>query len=79
MRQKVFRTGDRLAITLPKEMVDALALAEGNDVSVELDAMSNRILIAPSIGEAEGVDTEFVKQVADFIEQYRPALKALAG
>ena len=36
------------------------------------------IVVAPSATEAEGVDAEFAKQVADFIDQYRPALEALA-
>ena len=51
------------------------ALAEGGEVSVELDAAHRQIVIAPA---ADGVDVEFARQVADFIESYRPAIEALA-
>ena len=47
-------------------------------MSVQLDKAHGRIVIAPAITGAEGVDAEFAKQVADFIEEYRPALEALA-
>lgn len=78
MIRKIFRTGNSTVVSLPKEMLDALKLAEGGEVSVELDTEQGRIIIAPSTAEVEGVDAAFAKQVADFIEQYRPALDALA-
>lgn len=34
--------------------------------------------IEKDLVEAMGVDDEFVRQVDEFIEQYRPALEALA-
>jgi antitoxin component of MazEF toxin-antitoxin module len=67
-----------MVVSLPKQMLEALQLAEGEEVSVELDAENTRIVITPSTGDADGVDAQFAKQVADFIEQYRPALEALA-
>ena len=78
MIRKIFRTGNSTVVSLPKEMLDALKLAEGSEVSVELDTEQGHIIIAPSPTAAEGVDAAFAKQVADFIEQYRPALDALA-
>jgi len=78
MVRKLFRTGGNVVVSLPKEMLDALQLAEGEDASVELDAEHGRIVIAPSTTDAEAVEAEFAKQVADFIERYRPALDALA-
>ena len=52
--------------------------AEGGEVSVELDADRGQIVIAPSVQAVDGVDVEFARQVADFIDNYRPALEALA-
>ena len=78
MNRKIFRTGNSMVVSLPKEMLDALALSEGGEVSVELDTEHGHILITPVVAEETGVDAEFAKQVADFIEEYRPALDALA-
>ena len=47
-------------------------------MSVELDADRGQIVIAPSVQAVDGVDVEFARQVADFIDNYRPALEALA-
>lgn len=78
MVRKIFKTGNSTVVSLPKEMLDALHLTEGEEVSVELDAKHGRIVITPAALEADGIDAEFAKQVADFIDEYRPALEALA-
>jgi putative addiction module antidote len=78
MNRKIFRAGNSMVISLPKEMLDALHVGEGEEVSVELDPARSQIVISPAPAAVEGVDAEFARQVADFIEQYRPALEALA-
>jgi antitoxin MazE len=78
MLRKVFRTGNSTVVSLPREALDFLRLEEGADVSVELDRENRRIVITPSELSLEGIDEDFAHQVAEFIEQYRPALKALA-
>ncbi|MDQ3250439.1 MAG: hypothetical protein M3Q45_14680 [Chloroflexota bacterium] len=78
MVQKVFKTGDRMAIALPQALTDILELGEGSEVSIELDQTQRHIVIAPLKTVADGVDAAFAKQVADFIQAYRPALEALA-
>ena len=78
MNRKIFRTGNSMVVSLPKGMLDALNLSEGGEVSVELDKDQERIVIARSTVETDGVDTEFARQVAAFIDRYRPALEALA-
>ena len=78
MHRKLFRTGNRIVVALPKEMLDALRIGEGEEVSVELDTERQQILIAPVPAVADGVDAEFSRQVANFITAYRPALEALA-
>ena len=82
--RKVFKTGNSLVVALPKEMLERLHVVEGNEVSVELDVERGYIVIAPVAPVAPvapavgGVDVEFARQVADFIESYRPALEELA-
>jgi putative addiction module antidote len=80
MFRKVFRTGNSLVIALPKEAVELLGLAEGKEVSLELDRENRQVILAPveyTLSSA-GVDPEFARQVSDFITQYRTALEALA-
>jgi len=78
MKRKLFKTGNSMVVSLPKDTLDFLNLAEGTEVSVELDRERRQIIIAPVEGILPGVDETFVQQVAEFIEQYRPALEALA-
>jgi antitoxin component of MazEF toxin-antitoxin module len=78
MHRKVFRTGNSMVVSLPREALDFLRLEEGAGVSVELDRENRRIVITPAEFSVPGVDENFARQVAEFIEQYRPALDALA-
>ncbi len=78
MIRKIFKTGNSVVVALPREALEALSLREGENVSVELDPERGQIVISPALTPAEGVDEEFARQVADFIDQYRPALEALA-
>jgi putative addiction module antidote len=78
MVRKVFKTGNSIVVSLPKDTLDFLGLAEGSEVSVELDRERRQVVITPVDTALPGVDETFARQVSDFIEQYRPALKALA-
>jgi antitoxin MazE len=79
MQRKVFKTGNSLVVSLPKEVLDALGVSDGSEVSVELDRPNGQIVIRPSrLSPDTGVNEGFARQVSDFIEEYRPALKALA-
>ena len=78
MIRKVFKTGNSMVISIPKESIDFLRLKEGSEVSVELDRDQCLIVIAPLSSNLPGVDSSFNKQVTEFIEKYRPALEALA-
>lgn len=80
MLRKVFKTGNSVVISLPRDALELLGIYEGSDVSVDLDREKRQIIISPAeepLAEA-GLDEEFAQQVADFIDQYRPALDALA-
>jgi putative addiction module antidote len=79
MLRKLFRTGNSIVVSIPKDILDELQLSEGEDVTVELDSQQRQILISPvEKAISTGIDEEFARQVDDFIEKYRPALQALA-
>jgi putative addiction module antidote len=78
MLRKVFKAGNSLVVSLPKETIQALELKEGSEVSIELGPDQKEIVIKPAESSLAGIDETFAQQVADFIEQYRPALEALA-
>ncbi|MCB9004637.1 MAG: AbrB/MazE/SpoVT family DNA-binding domain-containing protein [Ardenticatenaceae bacterium] len=78
MVRKIFKTGNSLVISLPKESIGLLGLHEGSEVSVAVDQQEGRIIIEPAQVTLTDIDPAFTQQVNDFIEQYRPALEALA-
>jgi len=78
MARKIFKTGNSMVVSLPRESLEFLNLEEGSEVSVELDKERGEIIIAPVSRALPGIDQEFARQVAEFVEQYRPALEALA-
>ncbi len=79
MLRKVFKTGNSLVVSLPKDLLDPLEIRDGTEVSVELDRKNHQILIRPiEMPFAAGLSEEFARQVSEFIEEYKPALDALA-
>lgn len=80
MLRKIFKTGNSIVVSLPKEMIEPLGVRDGSDVSLELDREHRQIIIRPVEMPiaAVGVDEEFARQVSEFIAEYRPALEALS-
>lgn len=78
MLRKIFKTGNSTVVSLPREMLESLGVGDGSDVSIELDPVTKQIIIRPAELSVPGVDEEFAREVAEFIEEYRPALEALA-
>jgi antitoxin MazE len=80
MERRLFKTGNSVVLSLPKEILDGLGLADGETVSLELDRKQKRVILTPAEKHLRGVgvDEDFARQVNEFIEQYRPALKELA-
>ena len=80
MLRRLFKTGNSVVISLPKEVLDSVGLAEGESVSLEVDREQQRIILSPVEKPLAiaGVDENFARQVKEFIEQYRPALEELA-
>ena len=79
MLRKLFKTGNSIVVSLPKDITEPLGVSEGTDVSVELDRENRQIIIRPAEHPIAGdIDEDFARQVAEFIEEYRPALEALS-
>jgi antitoxin MazE len=80
MLRKVFRTGNSVVVSLPREALEYLDIHEGAEIEVDLDRENRRLILKPVAMPlaVAGIDENFALQVAEFIEQYRPALEELA-
>ena len=76
MLRKIIKTGNSLVVSLPGQILDALELSSGSDVSVALE--DGKIVIRPMRQAVPGVNEDFARHVSEFIDEYRPALEALA-
>ena len=80
MLRKVFRTGNSVVISLPRDVLEYLDIRVGAEIEVNIDRENRQVIIKPVEVPLTitGVDEKFAHQVAEFIEQYRPALEKLA-
>ena len=80
MLRKIFRTGNSVVVSLPREALEYLDIGEGAEIEINLDRENHQMILKPVEMPVviSGVDETFAHQVAEFIEQYRPALKELA-
>ncbi len=76
MARKIFRTGNSTVVSLPADVLDAVGLKLGDEVTILTDPEQSRIILTPVT--LPGVRPDFLERVDRFIENYRPALKALA-
>ena len=74
MVQKVLQIGSSAGITLSKTLLSELGLKIGDQVQVKIDKNRRTVIIEPNIH----IDRELLDWTEKFIEEYRPALKALA-
>jgi antitoxin component of MazEF toxin-antitoxin module len=80
MLRKVFRTGNSVVISLPRDILEYLDIRVGAEIEVSIDRENRQVIIKPVEMPLpiSSVDEKFALQVAEFIEQYRPALEKLA-
>lgn len=80
MLRRLFKTGNSIVLSLPREMLDGLKLADGDEVNVELDAEEHRLLVTrvEKPLAATGIDEDFAGHVTEFIDEYRSALEELS-
>ncbi len=80
MIRQLFKTGNSIVLSLPKEMLDDLGVKVGESINLELDHDQRRVILTPVEKPLAivGVNEDFARQVDEFIQQYRPALEELA-
>jgi putative addiction module antidote len=80
MQRKVFKTGNSLVVSIPKDAIEEMQISEGTVVSVYYDRVTSKLIVeSVNTDQAvEGINEEFAQQVSEFIEQYKPALDELA-
>ena len=78
MLRKIFKTGNSMVVSLPRESIQMIGLHEGSEVSLVVDEKQGQIVIKPVSTQLTGVDAKFAQQIDAFINEYRPALEALA-
>ena len=78
MVRKIFKSGNSLVVSLPGDALERLGLEEGSEVNVAVDEREGRLIIERIQPALADIDATFAQQLDDFIEQYRPALEALA-
>ena len=75
---KLQKTEQGLTLLLPDDTLERLRLTADTEVFVTLKPEQQQIIVSPVSQLLPEVDEEFARQVSDFIDQYRPALEALA-
>jgi len=78
MLRKIFKTGNSLVVSLPRESLQTIGLHEGSEISLLVDEKKGQIVIEPVSTELTSIDIVFAQQLDAFIAEYRPALEELA-
>ena len=78
--QKLYKNGNSVAVTIPKEYLKQLNLRDGSEVVVEQDPEAGVILISRKNGEKRSsrISPEFLIWLDSFNKKYATALKELA-
>ena len=77
LAQKLYRNGNSIAITIPRQYLEDLNLKEGSEIVVEKEGNSLRITAKENI-LAPDVDTKFMKMLDAFITDHEGVLQELA-
>jgi antitoxin component of MazEF toxin-antitoxin module len=79
--QKLYKNGNSIAVTIPKELLRELDLRDGSEVIVSEDETQGAIVIEPkrqTPRQSTSLTPKFLKWLEDFNKEYGPALKELA-
>lgn len=74
--QKLYRNGNSVAVTIPKEYLEDLNLKEGSEVMVE--KQGDGIIVVSKKKLASDVDPKFMRMVDEFINAHEDVLRELA-
>ena len=75
--QRLYKNGNSVAITIPKQFLDELNLKEGSEMVVEKQGEELRIA-SKKRALASDVDVKFMKMVDKFIDTHEDVLQKLA-
>lgn len=78
MIQKLYKNGNSVAVTIPKQYLRELKLRDGSKVVVE-KRESELIITSQKHAVAADVDQKFMKMVDSFIIDHEDVLHELAG
>lgn len=80
MKQKLYRNGNSVAVTIPKNYLQAMELNDSSEVVVDYDAQAQSIIITPEkkLTKQSTVTPKFLSWLESFNKQYAPAFKELA-
>ena len=78
MARKIFRNGNSMVVSLPRNLLGPLNLVEGSEVVIELDREKGCLTLMPFRLELKCVDAEYSRRIDAFVTQYRSSLEELA-
>jgi putative addiction module antidote len=76
--QTLYKNGNSIAVTIPRQYLEELNLKEGSEVVVEKQGKELRISSKNKV-LASDVDVKFMKMVDDFVSDHEDVLKKLAA
>lgn len=77
LTQKLYKNGNSVAVTIPKDYLKALNLRDGSLVVVKKQAQG--VVITPKAKTlAKEVDSKFMKMVDEFVNEHQDVLQKLA-
>ncbi len=77
LTQKLYKNGNSVAVTIPKEYLKELNLRDGSLVVVKTSG--KQLVVVPKVKtNASGVDQKFAKMVDEFINDHEDVLQELA-
>ena len=78
LTQTLYKNGNSIAVTIPRQFLEELNLKEGSKIVVERQGKELRIISKNNI-LAAGVDLKFIKTLDEFVENHEDVLQALAA
>lgn len=80
LTQKLYRNGNSVAVTIPRQYLKDLKLRNGSEVIVDQDPEVGAIIITSKKAKKVSgkITPEFLKWLESFNKKYAPALKELA-
>jgi len=78
--RKIFKAGNSLVVSLPNEILNALEIKEGSQITIDIDKEKNKVIISPLPvpPQKPEISEEYAEMVEEFITEYEVALKELA-